>query len=157
MTAQTSRLAIAPTAEGMLVRIEGRASIPQSEAVEAVVRDLCTGDNHMHLIFDLARCTYVDSTFLGTLVRQHQRLGGERFALVAPGEDAQRQLETTRLITLFTVIPASPSVLGPWQDIALPELDAGAFAQQVRQAHRALAAIPGPQQAAFQAVVDQLG
>ncbi len=157
MTPQVSTLAIAPTATGMLIRIEGRASIPQSEAVEAVVRDLCTADNQLHLVIDLAACTYVDSTFLGTLVRQCQRLGKDRFALVAPGEEAQRQLETTRLITLFTVLPEPPPVLGPWQAIPVSELDATAFAHQVREAHRALAAIPGPQQAAFQAVVDQLG
>jgi anti-sigma B factor antagonist len=55
------------------------------------------------LVVDLAEVTFVDSTVLGALVEARSRIGGEAFALAAPGLDVRRALEVSGLDRHFRV------------------------------------------------------
>jgi anti-sigma B factor antagonist len=55
------------------------------------------------LVVDLAEVTFVDSTVLGALVEARSRIGGEAFALAAPGLEVRRALEVSGLDRHFRV------------------------------------------------------
>ena len=52
---------------------------------------------------DLAEVTFVDSTVLGALVEARSKLGGDAFALAAPGLEVRRALEVSGLDRHFTI------------------------------------------------------
>jgi anti-sigma B factor antagonist len=55
------------------------------------------------LVVDLAEVTFVDSTILGALVEARSALGGDSFALAAPGLEVRRALEVSGLDRHFTI------------------------------------------------------
>ena len=55
------------------------------------------------LVVDLAEVTFVDSTILGALVEARSALGGDAFALAAPGFAVRRTLEVSGLDRHFTI------------------------------------------------------
>jgi anti-sigma B factor antagonist len=55
------------------------------------------------LVVDLAEVTFVDSTVLGALVEARSALGGDAFALAAPGLEVRRALEVSGLDRHFSV------------------------------------------------------
>lgn len=55
------------------------------------------------LVVDLAEVTFVDSTVLGALVEARSKLGGDAFALAAPGLEVRRALEVSGLDRHFTI------------------------------------------------------
>jgi anti-sigma B factor antagonist len=55
------------------------------------------------LVVDLSEVTFVDSTVLGALVEARSALGGEAFALAAPGLEVRRALEVSGLDRHFTI------------------------------------------------------
>ena len=58
------------------------------------------------LVVDLAEVTFVDSTVLGALVEARSTLGGDAFALAAPGLEVRRALEVSGLDRHFTIVTA---------------------------------------------------
>jgi anti-sigma B factor antagonist len=55
------------------------------------------------LVVDLTEVTFVDSTVLGALVEARSKLGGDAFALAAPGLEVRRALEVSGLDRHFTI------------------------------------------------------
>ena len=55
------------------------------------------------LVVDLTDVTFVDSTILGALVEARSALGGDAFALAAPGLEVRRALEVSGLDRHFTI------------------------------------------------------
>ena len=55
------------------------------------------------LVVDLTDVTFVDSTVLGALVEARSRIGGDAFALAAPGLEVRRALEVSGLDRHFAV------------------------------------------------------
>jgi anti-sigma B factor antagonist len=55
------------------------------------------------LVVDLTEVTFVDSTILGALVEARSALGGDAFALAAPGPEVRRALEVSGLDRHFAV------------------------------------------------------
>ena len=58
------------------------------------------------LVVDLTEVTFVDSTVLGALVEARSALGGDAFALAAPGLEVRRALEVSGLDRHFTIVTA---------------------------------------------------
>ena len=55
------------------------------------------------LVVDLTDVTFVDSTVLGALVEARSGIGGDAFALAAPGLEVRRALEVSGLDRHFAV------------------------------------------------------
>ena len=63
------------------------------------------------LVVDLAEVTFVDSTVLGALVEARSKLGGDAFALAAPGLEVRRALEISGLDRHFALYERVESAL----------------------------------------------
>jgi anti-sigma B factor antagonist len=64
------------------------------------------------LVVDLTEVTFVDSTVLGALVEARSKLGGDAFALAAPGLGVRRALEISGLDRHFALYERVESALG---------------------------------------------
>ncbi|MFW5750494.1 MAG: STAS domain-containing protein [Planctomycetota bacterium] len=148
-------LRVMPVADGLVLQLSGRCSVREAAALSAFVEAEGDALATARIRCDLSACTYLDSTMLGALIGLHQRLAG-RFALVAPHDAARESLQSTQLIRLFAVEEQAPPATGPATELDLAALDADAFGREILAAHRRLAAIGGPQQAAFRAVAERM-
>lgn len=105
---------------------------------------------------DLRDCTYMDSTFLGTLLTIKKKLDAKKagpLVLVAPSTSCVRIIQE---MGLGEFIPDSQDpfdAAAPWQELKLDNADAGSFRRNVTQAHEELAALPGQAGEQFQAVL----
>jgi anti-anti-sigma factor len=141
----------------LTVRVEGRATMTHGLPVRRLAeRSLERGATHLR--FDLRDCTYMDSTFLGTLLtlkKAVDRAGG-RLTLLTPSPACLRILHQ---MGLTDVLPAQVEGLDPqvsWTELAC-EANDPAFRRNVVQAHEELAALPGPAGEQFKAVVRCMG
>lgn len=107
------------------------------------------------LRFDLRRCTHMDSTFIGTLLflkRAAGRALGE-LVLVAPSPRCCQVLEQMGLTGVFpTATTEEPDTAG-WADLGAGREDDGACKRNIVEAHRELAALPGPTGEVFRSVM----
>jgi hypothetical protein len=112
---------------------------------------LAAGATTLHI--DLSLCTYLDSTFLGTLLRLRHGRGAacQTFALLTPSIEC---LELLRKMRLDCVLPigAGCAPPGPWTELGDESADVDAFQRTVVQAHQQLAELPGPAGEPFRAV-----
>jgi len=101
----------------------------------------------------------MDSTFLGTLLflrRAVERHGPGDFVLVCPSPQCCQILAHMGLANLFPVRQAVDQGPGDWVEVTGDLQDISAFKRNIIQAHRELAALPGPAGEAFRDVVRSL-
>lgn len=137
-------------------KVEGRATMTQSLPLRRFAeRALETGTTAVRV--DLHDATYMDSTFVGTLLALHKAMeagGKARLTVLAPSSPCVRIL---RDLGLFDVLltdesPAGPAI--PWTELACAGDDATAFKRNIKQAHEHLAELPGPVGKQFEQVVE---
>jgi anti-anti-sigma factor len=138
-------------------RVEGRATMTHGLPVRRLAeRALERGATHLR--FDLRDCTYMDSTFLGTLLtlkKAVDRTGG-RLTLLTPSTACVKILHQ---MGLTDVLPAQAEDADPqasWAELVC-ETNDPAFRRNVVQAHEELAALPGPAGEQFKAVIRCMG
>jgi anti-anti-sigma factor len=139
-------------------QVEGRATAAQSAAFRKCAEH-CLADGAHALHIDLGRCTYMDSTFLGTLLflrRAVERYGPGEFALVCPSPQCCQILGHMGMANIFPTRATEEAETGPWVEVTGDLQDVCAFKRNVIQAHRELAALPGPAGEPFRAVVRSL-
>jgi anti-sigma B factor antagonist len=132
--------------------VTGQATMQQSPALRhRVEHSLATGLIALHV--DLEECTYMDSTFIGTLLLFKRRL--REFALVAPSPECCRLLKKMGLVAVFCIIPKEflPSSLGEVLD---SESAGDNFKRTIVEAHQELASMPGPAGVNFRGVAADL-
>jgi anti-anti-sigma factor len=127
-------------------RVEERARMAQGLAVRRFAeRGLAGGVTALRV--DLRHCTFMDSTFLGTLLylkRAIDRRGQGEFALVCPSPQCRGLLQQMGVADLFPVVPAEEPAALDWTELTCSAADAEAFRRNVVQAHQELASLPGP-------------
>jgi anti-anti-sigma regulatory factor len=111
------------------------------------------------LVVDLWACDYLDSTFLGCLVEMKKRAGKAapaRFGVSAPEDKSRKLLGPTKLDLVLKPTSEPPQVAGEF--VTLPSADPASpdLMRHVMECHRLLAALGGPQQAAFAAIADNI-
>src|SRR5262249_41017833 len=102
---------------------------------------------------DLRQCTYLDSTFLGTLLylkRILQKKNGQ-LTLVSPSAECWRLFKQIGIDDAFAV-EAALGTCGPWTELPGGRDDPHAVNQAVYQAHEERANLGGPAGDAFAAV-----
>lgn len=107
------------------------------------------------LRFDLRQCTYMDSTFLGTLLivqRAVRKNQGAEFFLVSPSDECRKLLHQLGVVEVFPCMACAEETAVAWTELARTLDDVGAFNRNVVQAHRELAELGGSAGAAFEPV-----
>lgn len=140
------------------LRVEGRATMNQSPAVRRFA-EKCLSSGVAALQLDLSRCTYMDSTFLGTLLhleRATEKAKQSGFALVAPSPECCQLLRQMGLEELFPVVPAKESVDDTWTPLSQEPEDRDLFRWNVVQAHQELGRLKSPAGEEFRSVATAL-
>jgi len=140
------------------VQVEGNATMLHAKAmrewVEANLQRL------PQVRVDLSRCTYMDSTFIGTLLGL-KRLADSRpsggLVLVCPSPQCVQLLDQMRIGQIFTT-ETSPVSASDWQEVSVPPdaIKSRAFQCNVVEAHQRLADCPGPTGERFRQLADDM-
>lgn len=106
--------------------------------------------------FDLRRCVYMDSTFLGTLLatrRNVERRGAGAFVLVSPSPEALQLLRKMSMDSLFTIVQEDEPVDAIPGVVPRVLCDADTLRNNILDVHRELAQLPGAAGEPFRAMV----
>jgi anti-sigma B factor antagonist len=134
--------------------VEGRATMTQSLPLRRhAERCLETGTTEVRI--DLRDCTYMDSTFVGTLLALHKTLeGGKgRVTILAPSNPCTRILRDLGLFDVLLTDQADHDAAAAWVELPCGSDDATAFKRNIKDAHENLAGLPGPVGKQFEQVV----
>jgi anti-anti-sigma regulatory factor len=156
--AAPSLLKVARTPTGYCIRIEGRGTMRESPTAAEFASKALEAEGSS-LVVDLSACEYLDSTFLGCLVEMKKRAGRAttpRFGVSAPDDKVRKLLGPTKLDLVLRPTAEPPQVVG--EVVTLPAADPASpdLMRHVMECHRLLAALGGPQQAAFAAIADNI-
>ena len=158
VTAVSSGLSIGRTSTGYLIRVTGRGTAQQSPTFQRVIDDIMqAGDSSVAV--DLTTCTYLDSTFLGCLVKLQRHSGDVRsdpLVIVAPPKTRARLFQTKQIEKVLHFVDRSAESVGETVDVSLPETARQEFGRHVAQAHRALAELGGSEAKVFEQVAQQI-
>ena len=86
----------------VVVRLAGELDLYNAPVLRKAFAEVA-GRVRDRLVVDLSEVTFVDSTILGALVEARSALGGDTFALAAPGLEVRRALEVSGLDRHFAV------------------------------------------------------
>jgi anti-sigma B factor antagonist len=152
MSSEEGCLRIEQRGQTISCHVIGQATMRQSPALRRRVEQ-CLASGPVTLHVDLHECTYMDSTFIGTLLMFRRRLGD--FALVGPSPDCCRLLQQMGLGAVFCVL-AEESFSEEAGELLESESVGGSFKRTIVEAHQELAGLSGAAGAIFRAVADQL-
>src|SRR4051794_25047782 len=91
--------------QGLTVQLDGRATSRYAPAVSRL-GNLAIAGGQPAVRFDLRHCTYLDSTFLGTLLLLHRAAlasGRTRIVLLDPTPACQNILRTMGVTSMFEI------------------------------------------------------
>lgn len=141
---------IAADQQVVVVRVVGRGAMQQSQLLHEWLEGTRLADRT--LTFDLAGCHYLDSTFLGYLVKLHKRLSDR--LRIAPAAHAQPLLATIGLHKLLHLIDAAPAVSSSWEPLgASPP---AVSPEYILECHEELADRDDPSSGVFRQVCQSL-
>lgn len=151
----SSTLKAACTADGCVLRIEGRGTLKESHVARELAMRTLEGATGASMIFDLCDCEYLDSTFLGCLINLHKDFPG-RFTIAAPPATCKKLLGPLRLDRILICNDTAPAASGEWVIIAIPPDDKKLLLTHVMQSHRLLSECDTPMKSQFARIADQM-
>jgi anti-anti-sigma factor len=95
---------------------------------------------------DLRHCTYMDSTFIGTLLclqRACDCRGQGALALISPSPQCCQLLKQMGIEHVFRIELSEERAGISWTELSAAAADVAAFKRNVVQAHQELASLPG--------------
>src|SRR5262249_5742976 len=140
------------------VRVEGRASMNFCPGILRWVDDWLAQEA-ARIQVDLSRCTYMDSTFVGTLLSLFRRCKDRcpgTLRLLAPSPACAQVLRQMHLLDIFTVSPDADAATAGWTALPADCEERKAVLGQVVQAHQELAALPGEVGKTFRGIAEEL-
>ncbi len=148
---------VAVAADPVVVRVEGRACFQNCRCLKEFFATM-TGRGQTRFVLDLARCTGMDSTFLGVVAGAAIELRGRAPAgaliVRSPGPrnlELLRNLGLHRLLTVVEDIATSENPCTPLD--CQPEKSELANARLALEAHQNLVAVDATNQARFEDVL----
>lgn len=140
------------------VRVCGRATFPIAPAARRFVED-CLSQGAPEVQLDLADCSHIDSTFLGTLLAL-KRLADRRrppCRLTVRGLSlpCRQVLRQAGLDQLFPSAEGAPATC-EWTPVPAQRGATGELQEQMVVAHQALAQLPGPAGEQFRPIAARL-
>lgn len=154
----SSSLKMVRNSSGYTFRIEGRGTMRESNAFQKLAEDVLTTDNRS-VVLDLSVCSYLDSTFLGSIAILHRRFGqakDPRFMIYATRSLCQSLFGPTHLDALVAIIEQPPSTIGDYEEVEIKDDTAPSLGRHVMHCHRGLAELDTPHQQEFAAIARQL-
>jgi anti-anti-sigma regulatory factor len=157
MAAPSGILRVQRHEQTVTCRVEGRGTRSQGLALRRFgEQSVALGASA--LCVDLRHCTYMDSTFIGTLLCLHRSLanhGAGTFIVASPSPPCMEILHQMKLDRLFT-LQETDDREGDWRELHCDLDDVSAFQANTVQAHQELAGLPGPVGQAFARVAECL-
>jgi anti-anti-sigma factor len=153
--AQLGTIRFHQDSQDLHLQVEGNATMTHSLGLRRFVEEALAGSVR-RLRFDLRRCTYMDSTFLGTLLflqRASRRLEGGQFQLVTPSCQCADLLQKMGVFDMFAIDKEERPEPASWTTLPGHTEDKKSFQRNVVEAHEALATLPGAAGEPFRAVV----
>jgi anti-sigma B factor antagonist len=95
---------------GALVTVEGDLDMYTCRQLDEALTEVKTRGLTGHVVVDLSRCSFIDSTGLGTMVKAHKGLATSPFTVVAQGQVA-KVLALTRFDEVFAVLASKDEAL----------------------------------------------
>src|SRR5262245_19927606 len=110
---------VCETPAHVTIRVTGRGRMDESLPLRRFA-EKCLAAGSVCFRVALALCTYLDSTFLGTLLHLQRtaRSRGGDLLLVAPSAACLKLLTQLGIHEFFVIEPACASAAGTWQEIA---------------------------------------
>ena len=102
---------LAERGDVLVLSLAGELDLYSAPALREALRGVVER-SPKRLVVDLAEVTFVDSTILGALVEARSQLGGDGFALAAPGFEVRRALEVSGLDRHFAVHERIETAIG---------------------------------------------
>lgn len=118
----------------------------------------CLQDGANCLRVDLRHCSYLDSTFLGTLLQLQRatRKHSASFVLVSPSDECSKLLHQIGVQDIFAVHMDEELICSNWLEVVASPEDPEAFNNNVLQAHEELASLGGASGDCFKRVANCL-
>lgn len=141
--------------QALTFHVEGQATMQHSVPLRRCA-DHALAAGVTTLRVDLRRCTYMDSTFLGTLLclkRAVDQKGQGSFALAALSPQCQRLLRQMGLQDYYVVLATEELPAAAWKELTSEPADCLTFKNNVVEAHQELANLPGPAGEPFREVM----
>jgi anti-anti-sigma factor len=94
--------------ERTLVTLSGELDASTASFLYDKLSDLEVQDTH-HVVLDLAKVTFMDSTALAVIVTEHKRLrhSDGTLTIFSPPSSVRRLFEITGLTTVLDIVPAT--------------------------------------------------
>ncbi len=155
MAAQQGTILYREDEENVHFHVAGWGTMNMSLPLRRFVEQLLS-TRPRNVWIDLRRCTYVDSTFLGTflfLQRAVARHGCGLFRLVSPSPECTCLFQQMGVEEVFNIVVTEEPATAGWTPLTKEPADQNCFQRNVLQAHEELAALPGSAGEPFRAVV----
>jgi anti-sigma B factor antagonist len=95
-----------------VLTVEGDLDLASAPSLKWALADLQSG-GHRHVVVDLSKVTFIDSTALGVLVGAQRAMdAGVRLAIACTEENVLRIFELTGLDGMFEIVPTVEDALG---------------------------------------------
>ncbi len=143
---------------GITYKVEGRATMDHGLALRRYAEQVFAC-GVLCIYADLRLCTFMDSTFIGTLLHV-KRIACQsdqvHLTLVSPSEQCCRLLRQMGLDGVFTIATTDEPDDQDWTDLVPEPRDRGSFQRNIFQAHQELANLPGCVGETFRAVTETI-
>ena len=158
-----SSVTVAPTAAGCVITVSPRGTVRESRVVNDVAARTLKGDDKAAVVIDVSSCTYVDSTFLGTLMDLFCVAGGTggggtggRFAIAASPEHRKKLLGVARLDTFIPGVDTAPTAVGSAIVVPTPDASPREILRHIMECHQKLAEMDCPMRPVFARIATQM-
>jgi anti-anti-sigma factor len=159
MSETVQRVRVAEAGDKLLVEVAGRATMDTAATLRKHIEPrLQTGGFAVQL--DLRQCSYMDSTFQGTLLilsGVQQRGASRRLELVSPSPECRRLLRENGFDRVLTFVEAEPPAECTWTEIGVEtDRKAADFQDNVIESHEMIVQLDGPTAERYRAAVQML-
>jgi anti-anti-sigma regulatory factor len=144
------------TEKGYVVRVQGIGTCTHSPALRDFATDCFARSPDETVTVDLLSCEYLDSTFLGCLLKL-QRIGSPaRFQIVADENVRKRLLASTQLDKYLSLVSTAPVSDGKFLRIDPKSHSSQELGRHIMEAHEALSEVPSEVSSTFRRIAAQL-
>jgi anti-sigma B factor antagonist len=153
IASQTSTVRLHREQNSVTFQVTGWGRMHQSMPIRRYCEQYL-GEGVRTFRIDLRHCTYIDSTFLGTLLllrRNFTRRPNCQFVLVSPSEECRRLFKQMGVEECLPAVTDTEPAADAWTELPCEE-NVEAFNRNVVQAHQELANLGGPTGERFEGV-----
>ena len=159
MTAPGCSILVSHTDEVVWARVVGRATFQESLALEAYLKSCAQDAPPGQVQIGLSHCVYMDSTFIGTLLRLatgHVLGPGVACRVMAPSPECRELIHGMHLDDVLAIVPDATDPPGPTESLPTPPLDSKTLGRHALDAHQHLADANQDNARLFGPIVEQL-